>query len=137
MRLTRASLANPAAVGIVAAVVAVAILVRRGVRHYLDNRYRRAALAEMRGLEDVDAIAALNKQIGAVGVFDGECRSAVKQFAPQIIDKVLKKFTPEEVCEGIGLCGNSTASNDLECTVCEAAAAYAIKRPRLWRTRSR
>lgn len=71
------------------------------------------------------SIKAVNKAIGAVGVFDGECREAIEEYGPEIIDKVLKKFTPEEICDSIGLCGNST-SNDLKCTLCEDVAKYAI-----------
>ena len=67
---------------------------------------------------------AINKQIGAVGVFDGECREAVQDIAPELIDKVLKKWTPEQICEGVGLCGNGTKA--LTCTLCEDVATYAI-----------
>jgi phytepsin len=72
-----------------------------------------------------DAIKQLNKQIGAVGVFDGECRDAIETYGPEIIDKVLKKFTPEEICESLDLCGNGTSS--LKCTLCEEAAKLAIQ----------
>ena len=36
------------------------------------------------------AVKAINKAIGAVGVFDGECRQYIQQVGPAIIDKVLK-----------------------------------------------
>merc|ERR1712216_323588 len=66
----------------------------------------------------------MGKAIGAVGIFDGECRQAIEEYAPEIIDKVLKKFTPEEICDDIGLCGNGTKGG--KCIACEAAAKWAI-----------
>jgi len=71
-----------------------------------------------------DAVKEINKAIGAVGVFDGECRQAIAEYGPQIIDKVLKKFTPVEICDEIGLCGNG--SKPLGCFACEKAAQVLI-----------
>jgi len=71
-----------------------------------------------------DAVKAINKAIGAVGVFDGECRQAVEEYAPQIVNQVLKKLSPTQICDAIGACGNG--SSVLKCLSCEAAASVAI-----------
>jgi len=69
-------------------------------------------------------VAKINKAIGAVGVFDGECRQVVAEYAPQIVDKVLKKLSPEQICDALGACGNG--SSIVKCLSCEAAATAAI-----------
>lgn len=73
-----------------------------------------------------ESVKAINKAIGAVGVFDGECRQYIEQIGPQIIDKVLHKFTPEQICDAIGECGNGTSR--FKCLACETAAAAAIRK---------
>ena len=40
------------------------------------------------------AVRAINKAIGAEGVFDGECKQVIEQYGPAIIDKVLAKLSP-------------------------------------------
>ena len=71
------------------------------------------------------AVAAINKAIGAVGVITGECDQAVQQYGPAIIDKVLNKLTPTEICDGLGLCSNSSAG--LKCEACTLVAGLAVK----------
>jgi len=75
-----------------------------------------------------DVVKAINKEIGAVGVFEGECKEAVDMYGPQIIDKVLrpvKGLDPEQVCDRLSLCGaNSTSFKN--CLLCKQAAKYVI-----------
>lgn len=72
-----------------------------------------------------DVVKKINAAIGAVGVFDGECKQVIQQYGPEIIDKVLKKLTPAEICTDLGECSNTTKS--LKCDACEAAAGLLIK----------
>jgi len=72
-----------------------------------------------------DAVKEINKAIGAVGVITGECDQAVQQYGPQIIDQVLDKLSPTEICDGLGLCSNS--SSGLKCLACKGAAELAIQ----------
>jgi len=72
-----------------------------------------------------EVVTKINKAIGAVGVFDGECKQAIQQFGPAIIQKVLKKLTASEICDDIKLCTNGTTS--VKCLACEAAAELLIK----------
>jgi phytepsin len=67
----------------------------------------------------------INEAIGAVGVFTGECDQVVQQYGPAIIDKVINKLSPQEICQGVGLCGNGTSS--LKCLACEGAAELVKK----------
>jgi len=69
-------------------------------------------------------VKAINKAIGALGVFDDECRQAIRQYAPAIIKKTIEKVTPEEVCDVVGLCGNG--SKPLKCFACKKAAEAAL-----------
>jgi phytepsin len=71
-----------------------------------------------------EAVKAINKAIGAVGVFTGECDQAIQEYGQEIIDQVLKKLSPEEICESIKLCGNGTSA--LKCAACKGAAELAI-----------
>ena len=59
------------------------------------------------------AVRAINKAIGAEGVFDGECKQVIEQYGPAIIDKVLAKLSPLQICTDLGLCPN--ASRGLKC----------------------
>lgn len=71
------------------------------------------------------AVKQINDAIGAVGVFDGECLQVIEQYGPEIIDKVLDKLTPAEICTELGVCSNATRS--LTCVACEQAARLLIK----------
>jgi len=71
------------------------------------------------------AVRAINKAIGAEGVFDGECKQVIEQYGPAIIDKVLAKLSPLQICTDLGLCPN--ASRGLKCLACERAAEELIK----------
>lgn len=83
-----------------------------------------------------DAVKKINQAIGAVGVITGECDQYIQvpqhgfnmcfdtvswqEHGQQIIDQVLDKLSAEEICEGIGLCSNS--SSGLKCLACKGAA---------------
>ena len=78
-----------------------------------------------------DVVKSINKAIGAIGVFDGQCRQAVKQYAPEIINKVLKQFTPEQICDSLGLCNTTSSSvtsrgEGPKCELCLKLATYAV-----------
>lgn len=60
-------------------------------------------------------VAELNKQIGAVGVLEGQCDQGVDQYGDQIIDQVLEKVNASTICSGIGLC----KEQGFECSACE------------------
>ena len=68
----------------------------------------------------VDAVKAINKAIGAIGVFEEECREAIEEYAPTLIRKALTKLTPDAVCADLKLCGNGSSA--LKCLACEKAA---------------
>ena len=59
------------------------------------------------------AVRAINAAIGAEGVFGGECKQLIEQYGPAIIDKVLAKLSPLQICTDLGLCPN--ASRGLKC----------------------
>jgi len=61
-----------------------------------------------------DVVKELNKKIGAVGVFEGQCDQAIDQAGDKIIDQVLNKIDAKTICTGIGLCKNT-----VECLGCE------------------
>jgi len=72
-----------------------------------------------------DIVKAINKQIGAVGVFTGECDQAVQQYGQKIIDNILDKLSATQICDGLGLCGNTSSS--LKCLACKGVAELGIK----------
>jgi len=82
-----------------------------------------------------DAVKQINAAIGAVGVFDGECKQVIEQYGPQIIDKILTKLTPAEICTDLGVCSNGSRS--LKCTGCEEAARLLIKQAQSNATQSK
>ena len=59
----------------------------------------------------------INAAIGAEGVFDGECKQVIEEYGPAIIDKVLAKLSPLQICTDLGLCAN--ASRGLKCAARE------------------
>eukprot|EP00467_Chlorarachnion_reptans_P008257 CAMPEP_0114495780 /NCGR_PEP_ID=MMETSP0109-20121206/5406_1 /TAXON_ID=29199 /ORGANISM="Chlorarachnion reptans, Strain CCCM449" /LENGTH=466 /DNA_ID=CAMNT_0001672983 /DNA_START=35 /DNA_END=1435 /DNA_ORIENTATION=- len=61
-----------------------------------------------------DVIKELNKKIGAVGVFEGECDQAINQFGDDIIDKVLNKVDAKTICTAVKMCPST-----LKCLACE------------------
>ena len=63
----------------------------------------------------------INKAIGAQGVISGECKQYIEQNGKSIIDNVVGKLSPTQICDGISLC-NSTKSSSLECAACKLAA---------------
>ena len=70
-----------------------------------------------------EAVTKINAAIGAVGVFDGECKQVIEEYGPEIIDKVLTKLSPLQICTDLGLCSN--ASRGLKCVAREQALALA------------
>jgi len=68
-----------------------------------------------------DVVKEINKAIGAIGVFTGECEQYIKQDGQEIIDKVINKLSPEEICDDLQFC-NTTQSSGLKCTACKLAA---------------
>uniref|UniRef100_A0A7S2XH36 Cathepsin D n=1 Tax=Lotharella oceanica TaxID=641309 RepID=A0A7S2XH36_9EUKA len=64
-----------------------------------------------------DIVKEINKKIGAVGVFEGECDQAIDQVGDQIIDQILGKVNASTICSAVGMCKGST----LKCLACEAA----------------
>jgi len=69
----------------------------------------------------VDAVKAINKAIGSTGVLAGACKQYIQQNGQEIIDKVIDKLTPEQICDSITLC-NATGSSTFKCTACKLAA---------------
>jgi len=67
-----------------------------------------------------EIVKEINKAIGAIGIFDGECEQYIKQNGAEIIDKVINKLTPEELCDDVHLCGNGTSA--FKCDACKLAA---------------
>ena len=70
-----------------------------------------------------EAVTKINAAIGAVGVFDGECKQVIEEYGPEIIDKVLTKLSPLQICTDLGLCSN--ASRGLKCVAREQPLALA------------
>jgi len=71
-----------------------------------------------------DIVKEINKAIGAEGVFTGECKQLIQANGQQIIDKVIEKLSPEEICDDLQLC-NTTGSSVLKCAGCKLAAEAA------------
>jgi len=68
-------------------------------------------------------IAAINAKIGAVGLLAEECDMMVDQYAPEIINGIVNKYPPSQICTDIGMCPNSST-----CFMCKTAltALYVI-----------
>jgi len=49
-------------------------------------------------------VAAINKAIGATGIFTGECTMIIDEYGPQIIQYLESGVSPKEVCEAVSLC---------------------------------
>jgi len=63
-----------------------------------------------------DVVAEINKKIGATGVISAQCQAIVDQYGDKIIDDLVAKMDPQQVCQDIKLC--KVDSND-ECAICE------------------
>ncbi|KAH7372692.1 hypothetical protein KP509_17G016800 [Ceratopteris richardii] len=89
-------------------------------------------------------IAAINEAIGASGLISWECKAIVSQYGDQIIEMLLQKMNPSQICTNLGLCSLSSnkfrsnlasvvnglpeSMNDLqdtECVMCEMAIVWA------------
>jgi phytepsin len=68
-------------------------------------------------------ITQINNQIGATGVFTGECDMIIEQYGDQIIGYLKNGTTPEQACEELDLC---TDGSGTECATCEALMYYVI-----------
>jgi len=66
----------------------------------------------------VDAVAAINKYIGAIGVLSEECDQIVAQYAPEIINGIINNYNASTICSNIGLCPGS------ECGLCTTVIGY-------------
>jgi phytepsin len=67
-----------------------------------------------------DVVKQLNAQIGAVGVFTGECDMLIEQYGEQIINLLVKGVDPSQVCGQIGLCPSGAY-----CSLCTTVLTYA------------
>jgi phytepsin len=63
-------------------------------------------------------ITQINKDIGATGVFAGECQQIVDQNGPEIIDWLNSGVSPQEVCEAMQVCPGAF------CAPCETLMYY-------------
>jgi len=64
-------------------------------------------------------IQQINDQIGATGIFTGECDLIIQQEGENIINWLKSGVTPEEICDVIDLCPNSSL-----CYTCEQLMFY-------------
>jgi phytepsin len=60
----------------------------------------------------------IQAQIGATGVFTGECDDIIGQYGEQIIQYLQSGVPPDQVCQAIGLCPN------ISCAACDAIMYY-------------
>jgi phytepsin len=60
-----------------------------------------------------DAIAAINKKIGAIGIIQAQCDAIVDQYVDQLIDSIISKKTPKDVCTDLALCPGK------QCVLCK------------------
>jgi phytepsin len=51
-----------------------------------------------------DMVAAIQLQLGATGIFTGECDMLIEQYGDQIIQYLESGVTPSEVCQALGEC---------------------------------
>jgi len=61
----------------------------------------------------------INQQIGATGIFTGECDLIIEQYGAEIVQWLESGVTPEEVCEVVGLCPDGGL-----CSTCEQMMYY-------------
>lgn len=61
----------------------------------------------------------INQQIGATGIFTGECDMIIQQYGEEIIQWLESGVTPEQVCEQIDLCPSAPL-----CSTCEQLMFY-------------
>jgi phytepsin len=64
-------------------------------------------------------IDSINQQIGATGIFTGECDLIIDQYGAEIVQWLESGVTPEEVCEVVGLCPDGGL-----CSTCEQMMYY-------------
>ncbi|RDY01535.1 Aspartic proteinase A1, partial [Mucuna pruriens] len=97
-------------------------------------------------------IAQINHAIGAVGVVSQECKTMIAQYGKTILDQLLNRALPQQICSQIGLCTfdgtrgvsmgiqsvvdeniKKTSNNwkDAGCTACEMAVVWMKNRLRL------
>jgi len=66
-----------------------------------------------------EVVAQINRQIGAIGIFTGQCELIIEEYGMQIIDWMESGVTPEQICEVIGLCPGDTM-----CSPCSQLMFY-------------
>jgi len=69
-----------------------------------------------------EVVKEIQKAIGATGVIASECQQYIEQNGEKIIDQVIDKLSPEQICDDISLC-NSTSTSIWKCTACKLAAS--------------
>jgi phytepsin len=62
----------------------------------------------------------INQQIGATGIFTGECDMLIDSYGTEIIQWLESGVTPEQVCEQLGAC-----PSDAVCGTCKTIVYYA------------
>lgn len=62
----------------------------------------------------VDMVAAIAKEVGAIGVLSEECQQIVSEYEPTIVKDLIAGLNATTICTDIGLCPNSA-----ECGVCK------------------
>jgi len=65
-----------------------------------------------------EVVAAINKAIGATGIFTGECDQIVDDYYPEIVQYIESGVSPEEICEAIELCPG------VFCDTCQTLMKY-------------
>jgi len=63
-------------------------------------------------------VAAIQQQIGATGIFTGECDMLIEQYGDQIIQYLESGVTPAEVCQALDVCPGSM------CDTCSTLMYY-------------
>jgi len=66
-----------------------------------------------------DIVKQINAQIGATGIFTGECDMILEQYGQQIVQWLESGVTPEQVCEVVDVCPDSSL-----CSTCEQLMYY-------------
>lgn len=64
-------------------------------------------------------IKQINAEIGAIGVFTGECDQLIDQYADEIIAALQNGLTPAEICDNLHICPSTSL-----CAVCDTVLGY-------------
>ena len=72
-----------------------------------------------------DIVKAINKKIGAVGIFTAQCDMIVEETTPQLVQYILQGLDPVSTCTNLGFCPGGGV-----CTTCQdlvGAVIYLLK----------